>query len=162
MTPYHCMLGRLSPYRQAPQPNRGACWRQIVFSLVLLFPLVLGGCYWLKYGKLMRTHVDLLISMAKKMGDMLEDHRPITPAMMEEFSYPLERARDFVRIVSPRYEERQSLHAFNNFLAIYAKLVEETDRLRVASEGTLNFRHQIQALQEQGERVKMILAEEEG
>jgi hypothetical protein len=162
MTPYSCMLGRLSPYRQAPQANYRACWRQVVFSFFLLFPLVLGGCYWLKYGKLMRTHVDLLISMAKKMGDVLEDHRPMTPAMMEEFSYPLERARDFVRIVSPRYGGRQSLRAFNDFLAIYAKLVEETDRLRIASKGTLDFRHQLQVLQEQGERVKIILAEEEG
>jgi hypothetical protein len=162
MTPYDCMLGRLSPYRQAPQLHYRAGWRQLVFSCLLLFPVMVGGCYWLKYGKLMRTHVDLLVSMAKKMGDMLEDRRSMTPAMMEEFSYPLERARDFVRIVSPRYEGRQSLQAFNDFLSIYARLVEETDRLRVASEGTLDFRHQLQVLQEQGERVKIFLAEEEG
>src|SRR5262245_18636667 len=85
-----CMLGPLSPNRQGRR--RGG--RHYLLMLVL-FLLALAGCYWLKYGKLMRTHIDLLLSMSKKMSDVLEDQRTITPNMMDEFSYPLERARDF-------------------------------------------------------------------
>lgn len=111
----------------------------------------------------MRTHVDLLISMAKKMNALVEDRHTIAPSMMEEFSYPLERARDFVRIVSSRYAERQSLRAFTDFLDTYAELVREVDRLRVlrSNEKPMDLSQRIEALQEQGARVKAILAEEE-
>src|SRR5713101_2211526 len=77
-----CMLGRLSPDRQAQRQGR---WRCLL--IVLLLPLAIGGCYWLKYGKLMRTHIDLLVSMAKKMSDLLEDHQTTS---LEEFTYPLD------------------------------------------------------------------------
>jgi len=148
-----CMLGRLSPDRQA---QREGWWRCLV--IVLLFPLAMGGCYWLKYGKLMRTHIDLLVSMAKKMSDLLEDHQTIS---MEEFTYPLDRARDFVRIVSSRYAERRSLQAFSRFLDAYAELVKEIDRLRGQSAGVTAFRERVAALRKQGEQVKALLAEEE-
>jgi hypothetical protein len=128
---------------------------------MLFLSLLLGGCYWLKYGKLMRTHIDLLLSMAKKMGDLLEDRRTITPSMLDEFTYPLERARDFVRIVSPRYGERRSLQAFSHFLDAYAQLVQETERLRGESTDAGGFREGVAVLREQGEHVKAILAEEE-
>ncbi len=118
----------------------------------------MGGCYWLKYGKLMRTHIDLLVSMAKKMSDLLEDHQTIS---MEEFTYPLDRARDFVRIVSSRYAERRSLQAFSRFLDAYAELVKEIDRLRGQSADVTAFRERVAALREQGEQVKALLAEEE-
>jgi len=149
------MLGPLSPHRQA---RRKGWWYSPV--IVLLVLLALGGCYWLKYGKLMRTHIDLLISMSKKMSDLLEDQRAVTPNMMDEFSYPLERARDFVRIVSSRYAKRQSLQAFSHFLDTYAELLKEIDRLRLQHDDTTAFRERVVALREQGERVKAILVEE--
>jgi hypothetical protein len=149
------MLGPLSPHRQARQTG---WWHSLV--IVLLVLLLTGGCYWLKYGKLMRTHVDLLVSMSKKMSDLLEDQRTITPNMMDEFSYPWERARDFVRIVSPRYAERRSLQAFSRFLAIYAELLKEIDRLRLHNDDTTAFGERVTALRAQGEQVKAILVEE--
>ncbi len=149
------MLGRLSPDRQA---QRKDWWLYLVVAL--LFPLALAGCYWLKYGKLMRTHVDLLVSMSQKMSDLLEDQRAITPNMMDEFSYPLERARDFVRIVSARYAERRSLPAFSHFLDTYAELVKEIDQLRVQHGDATAFGERVAALREQGEQVKAILVEE--
>lgn len=153
------MLGRSSPDRQAQQRcPRNPRW--VLPLLVLSLLLAGGGCYWLKYGKLMRTHVDLLLSMAKKMSDLLEDRRVITPTMMGEFSYPLERARDFVRIVRPYYAERQSLQAFQRFLTAYAELVQETDRLRLQSADLTAFYKRVDALREHGARVKAILADE--
>ena len=153
------MLGRPSPDRQARQPHRQHS-RRIFLLLALLLPLVLGSCYWLKYGKLMRTHVDLLLSMAKKMSDLLEDRRTVTPTMMDEFSYPLERARDFVRIVRPRYAERRSLQAFALFLDTYTALVREMERLREHPGAATGFRERVAALREQGTQVKTILLEE--
>ena len=154
------MLGRPSPDRQARQPPRRDS-RWLLSLLVLLLVLVLSGCYWLKYGRLMRTHIDLLLSMAKKMSDLLEDHQAITSPMMSEFSYPLERARDFARIAGQRYAERQSLQAFSHFLDAYAELLKETDRLRVLNGDLTDFRARVTTLREQGAQVKAILADEE-
>jgi hypothetical protein len=156
-SPLHpvCMLGPVSPNRQA---QRKGWWHYLVMILLVL--LAMGGCYWLKYGKLMRTHIDLLISMSKKMSDLLEDRQAITPKMMDEFSYPLERARDFVRIVSPRYAKRRSLLAFSRFLDTYAELLKEIDRLRVQSDDPTAFRERVATLREQGEQMKAILTEE--
>jgi hypothetical protein len=154
------MLGRPSHNRQAQQPYRRDP-RWVLSLLALSLPLVLGGCYWLKYGKLMRTHIDLLLSMAKKMNDLLEDRRPITPKMIDEFSYPLERARDFARVVRSRYAGRQSLQAFDRFLDTYAELVQETDRRRVLNEDLTDFHGRVEALREQGAQIKAILADEE-
>jgi len=154
------MLGRPSPNRQAQQPpRRDSRWLLSLLALFLL--LVLSGCYWLKYGRLMRTHIDLLLSMAQKMNDLLEDHQAIPPPMMSEFSYPLERARDFARIAGQRYAERQSLQAFSHFLDAYAELLKETDRLRVLNGDLTDFRERVTTLREQGAQVKAILADEE-
>jgi len=150
------MLGPLSPNRQDQRPGVRRAFI-VVTALLLFFPLSVSSCYWLKYGKLMRTHIDLLLSMAKKLSDLLEDHRPIS---RQEFSYPLERARDFVRIVSSRYAGRRSLQAFNDFLDTYAEVVKEADQLQRQNEDTGGFRSRVTALQEQGEKVKALLAEE--
>jgi hypothetical protein len=96
------------------------------------------------------------------MNDLLEDHRAITPTMMGEFSYPLERARDFARIAGQRYAGRRSLQAFSHFLDAYAGLLNETDRLRVLNGDLAGFRERVAALREQGAQVKAILAAEEG
>ena len=152
------MLGFLSHNRQARQSAQPPLQKIVLLFLLLL---TLGGCYWLKYGKLMRTHIDLLLSMADKMGSLLEAERTITPAMMSEFSYPLERARDFARIVGRRYAERQSLQAFRQFLDIYAELVHETDRLRVLNGDLSGFHERVAALHKQATVVEAALAAEE-
>lgn len=151
------MLGSSSPHRQALP----SCRTRRLALLALPLLLVIGGCYWLKYSKLMRTHVDLLLSMSQKMSELLEDRRTISPTMMNEFSYPLDRARDFARIVGQRYAQRRSLQAFNQFLDTYAELVKETDRLRVLQGESAGFRERVNVVRKQGEVVKAILAEEE-
>lgn len=114
----------------------------------------------MKYGKLMRTHVAVLVSMAQKMGDVLEDRQTITPTMMNEFSYPLARARDFVRIVGGRYSARRSLHTFTTFLDVYAALLEEAERVRVRNAEVGELRQQIETLREHGATVIAALTEE--
>ena len=149
-----------------PMKNIGTfpLWRRARVALVACVVVVgvsLGGCYWIKYTKLMRTHVELLLAMTDKMGSFLEDDRAMTPRMMNEFLYPLERARDFVRIVKRFYEGRTSLERFERLLAVYADLLEETERLRVLKGDLAGFRERAALVQEWAGRVEAALAAEE-
>ena len=141
-----------------------ALWRRARVALVacvLVAGVSLGGCYWIKYTKLMRTHVELLLAMTDKMGSFLEDDRAMTPRMMNEFLYPLERARDFVRIVRRFYEGRTSLEQFERLLAVYADLLEEAERLRVLKGDLAGFRERAALVREWAGRVEAALAAEE-
>ena len=149
-----------------PMKNVGTftLWRRARVALVacvVVAGVSLGGCYWIKYTKLMRTHVELLLAMTDKMGSFLEDDRAMTPRMMNEFLYPLERARDFVRIVKRFYEGRTSLEQFERLLAVYADLLEETERLRVLKGDLAGFRERAALVQEWAGRVEAALAAEE-
>lgn len=96
--------------------------------LVALALLLAAGCYWTKYDKLTRTHVQLLLSMAEKLAGVIgEDGVP--PASLAEYRYPLERARDFTRIVAPRFEGRPSLAAFRRLCDAYQDVLNATERL---------------------------------
>lgn len=156
---FSTMLGRWFPNRQARLPPRHSLVRVIVL-LSLVLPCCLGGCYWLKYEKLMRTHIQLMNAMTDKMNRLLEDNDPLTPTMMNEFLYPLERARDFSRIVARRYADRPSLAAFNQLLDQYQSLVTEADRLRVQPGSLAHFRSQTQAVRDQAARAETLLDSE--
>lgn len=109
----------------------------------------------------MHTHVELLLAMTDKMSRLVEDTETMTPAMMTEFLYPLERARDFVRIVAQRYPDRQSLALFSQFLDIYERIVNETDRLRIIAGDLSTFRTHVQTLQQFAPRIEVALREEQ-
>lgn len=156
---FFTMLGRWFPNRQA-RPLASQRLARVSILLCLLLPCSLGGCYWLKYEKLMHTHIQLMRAMTDKMNRLLEDNDPLTPAMMNEFLYPLERARDFSRIVTQRYADRPSLTAFNQLLDLYQSLVTEADRLRVQPGSLDHFRSQTQAVRDQATRVEALLASE--
>ena len=116
--------------------------RWLTFALLV----ALGGCYYLRYDPLVRTHVELMLAMAEKRRDLGAQNQP--NAGSAEFVYPLERARDFVRIVRDRFGDRQSFREFERFLARYADfltlaaapradpelLTEEVKALRAAAE----------------------------
>ena len=109
----------------------------------------------------MRTHIELMQDMTDKMTRLLEENDAITPTMMNEFLYPLERARDFARIVSPRYAERPSLQAFQQLMDIYEGLVAETDRLRLQPGNLNDFQSQAQTFRDRAAQVESILTSEE-
>ena len=150
--------------------GRGFRSRQARPAAVLLAGVLLSGglhgCYWLKYEKLMRTHVELMLSLSEKLTRRIEasaaasDAGTLSPAMMNEFFYPLERARDFVRIVAPRYAGRDSLAAFTQMLERYERVVREADRLRVQPGPLDDFHLFRQAFREQAVRVETVLAAE--
>lgn len=108
--------------RRSRRPARGAAG-----ALVCL--LLVAGCYYLRYDALVRTHVDLMIALAEKRHDLHAAETP--PRHLAEFRYPLERARDFARIVGGRFGERDSFRRFTEFLDAYeAGLgVEEREEL---------------------------------
>ncbi len=85
--------------------------------------LAAGGCYWLRYDALARTHVDLLVSMVTKLQDVTAEGE--APARMAEYRYPLDRARDFVRIVEGRFTDRASLQALRALCDAYERTLEE-------------------------------------
>ena len=114
------MLGRWFPNRQARLLAPQELVR-VSILLCLILPWSLGGCYWLKYEKLMHTHIELMRAMTDKMSRLLEDKAAVTPSTLNEFLYPLERARDFSRIVAQHYAERPSLSAFNRLLDVYER-----------------------------------------
>ena len=87
-------------------------------ALGVAVTVLAGGCYWSKYDKLARTHVDLLLAMAEKMDDVMRD-TGTPPRALAEYRYPLERARDFARIAARRFEGRPSLRAFRDLCDAY-------------------------------------------
>ena len=153
------MLGRWFPNRQARLLAPQELVR-VSILLCLILPWSLGGCYWLKYEKLMHTHIELMRAMTDKMSRLLEDKAAVTPSTLNEFLYPLERARDFSRIVAQHYAERPSLSAFNRLLDVYESLITEADRLRLQSGSLDGFRSRAQSLRDQAAQVEALLAAE--
>ena len=78
----------------------------------------------------METHVEVLVSIARKGVDLLAGGR-LTAESMPELTYPLERAQAFARGVTPSSgAEPASLVAFRELLARYRDLVDTLDRIR--------------------------------
>ena len=102
--------------------------------LIGLALLLAAGCYWSKYDKLTRTHVELLLSMARKLDAVTRDEGG-PPASFAEYRYPLDRARDFTRIVSGRFAGRPSLAAFRAFTDAYEGVLNAAEGLRDADAG---------------------------
>ena len=96
---------------------------------------LLTGCFWRTYGRLMQTHVDVLVSMARKGVDLVASRR-FEPESMPELTYPLERAEAFARAASERSAEPPaSLLAFRELIARYRELVDALDRVRREKSG---------------------------
>jgi len=107
-----------------PDPPRGGAVLRVLLVLALGAS---SGCYWLRYDKLCRTHVQLLTEMAQKL-DAVTREADGPPASFAEYRYPLERARDFVRIVTPRLEGRRSLAALSAHCDAYGAVLDASER----------------------------------
>lgn len=84
-----------------------------------------SGCYWQRYPKLARTHLGLLSDFATKLLRLAEDHVVVPAERWGEYTYPLDRAREFSRIVASRWPGRASIAAFDAAVAAYAELVAD-------------------------------------
>jgi len=102
-----------------------------------LVPLVLAsGCFWHTYPRLLATHVDLLVAMARKGTDLVAAGR-FAPESMPELAYPLERAEAFARTARAKAGTAPppSLAAFEGLLERYRSFLETLDRVRRVERG---------------------------
>jgi hypothetical protein len=111
--------------------------RHTVKAIALLIVCVSAtGCFWRKYAPRMRTHADLLVSMAHKGVDLVGADR-LTAESMPELTYPLERAEAFARDAHARTGDAppDSLVAFDALVARYRAFVDALDRDRREQRG---------------------------
>jgi hypothetical protein len=92
---------------------------------LVLASLSASGCFARRYPALMEKHLEVLSLYAGKLVALAEDDRTVPAQDWGEFTYPLERAREFARVARARYPERESLREFDAALAAYATLVED-------------------------------------
>jgi hypothetical protein len=81
-----------------------------------------GGCYWYRYGDLMRTHMDVLAGSAGKLCSLATGGGVVRGGEVE-YAYPLQRARDFARVAAKRCPDRASLARFRQVMALYGEIV---------------------------------------
>ncbi|MBY0277626.1 hypothetical protein K2Z84_20015 [Candidatus Binatia bacterium] len=92
---------------------------------VVLVSLVVAGCFAHRYPGLLERHLEVLGLYADKLQTLAEDDRTVAAQDWGEFTYPLQRAREFEHVAASRYPERASLKAFQRALEAYAYLVAD-------------------------------------
>ncbi len=118
------------------------------------------GCYWQRYPRLVETHLSVLLDFGRKLEALAIDRRPVAPERWGEFTYPLERARDFSRIAAKRYPGRESLLAFDQATGRYAELVADP-RLLDGPDAPVEVARRLAALREAAKRTRELLAREQ-
>lgn len=109
--------------RAGVQTVKVARWSLILVAVAST--LVASGCFSRRYPRLMETHLEVLSLYAGKLLALAQDDRTVPAQDWGEFTYPLERARDFARVAEARYPERASLRSFLAVLDAYGGLVAD-------------------------------------
>lgn len=94
-------------------------------TTAVLVALVVAGCFSHRYPGLLEKHLEVLGLFADKLLTLAQDDRTVAAQDWGEFTYPLQRAREFERVAAARYPERASLKAFQKALDAYGALVAE-------------------------------------
>ncbi len=107
-----------------------------VKAIAGLVCVVLVGCFWRSYAPRMRTHAEVMVSIARKEVDLVVTGR-FTAESMPELTYPLERADAFARQARERAGAAPppSLAAFDTLVARYRAFVDTLDRTRRTQRG---------------------------
>jgi hypothetical protein len=134
-------------------------------AVVLLTCVVAAsGCFWRSYPKRMRTHVEVLVGIARKASDLVAARR-FTAENLPELTYPLERATAFAAEVRGRTSTPpESLDAFETLLARYRALITEADqgRLRAQPAGDVPLASQLADVEAAARVVEAALDRERG
>ena len=109
----------------------------IALAGVLATSLVASGCFSRRYPRLMETHLEVLSLYSAKLLALAQDERTVPAQDWGEFTYPLERAREFGRLAEARYPDRASLRSFLGVLDAYGALVEDPAVLSAPDSGTV-------------------------
>jgi len=102
-----------------------------VKAIACLALAAVSACFWRSYAARMRTHVEVMVSIAHKGADLVRTGR-FTAESVPELTYPLERAEAFAREARGRAgaEPPASLLAFETLIARYRSFVDGLDRSR--------------------------------
>ncbi len=95
----------------------------------LLLAVLLGGCVWRGYDRVLTIHLDVLSSMVEKMVAIAEVGRRPSSNDITEMLYPLERGRLFLRQYQKRQQE-ESYRRFAQLLDQYAAMAAAIDDAR--------------------------------
>ena len=106
-----------------------------VKAIICLACVALAGCFWRSYAARMRTHAEVMVSIARKGVDLVATGR-FTAESMPELTYPLERAQAFAREARRRAGAAvpESLTAFEALIARYNAFID-TRRTRREQRG---------------------------
>lgn len=99
---------------------------------VVVLLILLGGCTWRGYGRVMEIHLEVIDSMSAKLC-LLTVGAPPASVGMGEFVYPIKRARE-VGEQFPRRRGLGSYHEFEKLVQRYEDLVQAFDRSRLNDE----------------------------
>ena len=99
-------------------------WRSHLVLVVLV-----TGCVWRGYDRVLNIHLDVLSGMAEKMVSIAEVGRRPTSNDMTEMLYPLERGRLFLHQYGRRSGE-ESYRQFADLLDRYGALAAAIDDAR--------------------------------
>jgi hypothetical protein len=129
--------------------------------LALVTALLVTGCFSRRYPRLMQTHLEVLSLYVSKLAALAQDERTIPVEEWGEFTYPLERARDFARVAAAHYPDRASLQSFESVLAAYGALATDPAILSRANAAAMVATRQA-AFTAAVERTRADLARERG
>jgi hypothetical protein len=119
-----------------PRATRGRRATALCTALVTAVVASAGGCAWLRWRELARTHVDLLERMATDAADTFSARpQELRPADIERMRYPLSRAREFAASSRSRFEDAEWVTRFDRLLTDYDALVGWLDRARTRNAG---------------------------
>jgi hypothetical protein len=99
--------------------------RVSLLLVALAIGLIASGCFSRRYPRLMEAHLEVLTLYAGKLAALAEDEGTIPIQDWGEFTYPLDRARDFARVAATHYPDRASLSSFRRVLDVYGALVAD-------------------------------------
>ena len=109
-----------------------APWALRALRLTCVTAVLVAGCYWLRYHDLVETHSELLEDLSVATLAQVEASPPrLVPGDVERLRYPLERAREFIRIAEQRHAGRESLTELTALVGVYAELIDAVERMRV-------------------------------
>ena len=94
-------------------------------ALMLVAALCATGCFARRYPGLVEKHLEVLGLYVAKIQALAQDEQTVPAQDWGEFTYPLQRAREFAHVAESRYPDRASLNAFRAALDAYAALVED-------------------------------------
>lgn len=97
--------------------------------VALLLFLCMPCCIWRSYGNILNVHLDVLTQTAAKLCAVVESGKPLRTEDMAEYTYPSQRAREFLRQFG-RYRERRSYQQLSTLLDRYDVLVQAVDAAR--------------------------------